>query len=282
KAALAAVLLAATGMVTAGPAAAQPGRDAPSQLRDAAQRVDGGEYERAVTIIETLLETPAAGARPDAAPDQLDVQDRAEAMRIYGLALFFLNRRDSAEQAFLEYLKLDVEARLDPNLVPPEVIIFFEDVRSRNAAELRKYRPKPKRKRMWLLNLLPPLGQFQNGQRGKGWILAGAETTLFAVNVSTLLILRSWCNSSSGRCVASDGSSRADSARTLRALNVASGSLLIGLVAYGIYDGIKNYGQADRDRPGIAGRTSNTITFGLAPSSAQTPGDLTFFIGGRF
>ncbi len=200
-------------------------------LLAAADAVSQGNYERAVS-----LALPVATA-PDVA-----AVDRAEAWRLLGLARFFLERLDGAESAFVSYLQLEFDGRLDPALVPPEAVVFFEDVRARHAAELRAYRPKAKErtKRYRVLNLLPPIGQFQNGHRTKGWILLGSGAVLLSANIGSYLILQAWCDQSTGVCQ-SGTTSRTDSARLLRIANVTTGALFIGVALYGIYDGFLNF-----------------------------------------
>lgn len=208
-------------------------------LRDAAAALDAGAHQRAADLARGVV------ANPD-----VPETDRAEAWRLYGLASFFLEQHADAEQAFLAYLKLEIDGRLDPALVPPEAIVFFEDVRARHAAELRKYRPAPERRRYRALNLLPPAGQFQNGHTRKGWVLAGVGGLALATNVGTYLVLRSWCDESTGVCK-SGGESRAGAARGLRAINTATGVLLIGAAVYGVVDGFLYY-RPNRQRPSRA------------------------------
>ena len=71
-------------------------------------------------------------------------QERAEAYRILAMLKFNEQAVAEARAAFLEYLRLDPDAHLDPAMVAPEAITLFEDVRSRNLAELEAYREKPK------------------------------------------------------------------------------------------------------------------------------------------
>jgi hypothetical protein len=198
-------------------------------LRDASAALDAGEHQRAADLARGVL------ANPD-----VPAPDRAEAWRLFGLASFFLERFPDAEEAFLAYLKIEVDGRLDPAVVPPEAIVFFEDVRARHAAELRKYRPGPERRRYRALNLLPPAGQFQNGHPTKGWVIAGLGSLALATNIGTYAVLRRWCDDSTGVC-RSDGESRTDSARTMRTVNMTAGVVFVGTVLYGMYDGFRHF-----------------------------------------
>ncbi len=197
--------------------------------------------------VSTLRAADAAGAAGDWTAtaalvgtldlSRLDRGDLAEARRLRGLADFFAGRRADAEVELVEWLKLDQDAHLDPGVTPPEAVSFFEEVRGRHAAELRALRPQPRR---WAaLNLLPPWGQFQNGDRGKGWVIAGAGVALLAVDVGSYALLRHWCSSSDLTCDV--GSDRAGEARNARTVNLIAGGALIALYAYGAIDGFWGY-----------------------------------------
>lgn len=207
-------------------AAAPALADTRSELEAAGRLLDAGDY-------------PAAEARvaPLAADASLLAADRAEAHRIRGLALFYLGRRDDADAELAAYLQLEPDGHLDPALHPPEAVVFLEDVRSRHAGKLRAARPKSK---SGALNFLPPAGQFQNGDTTKGWIIGVAELTLLAVNLSTYAMLSSSCEAD----LTCDRSY--SSAKTMRILNLGSGALLIGVVAYGVIDGYVGMSRNER------------------------------------
>jgi hypothetical protein len=236
-------VLALCGVVAAEPAA--------TLLRDANTAAAAGDWERVAAIVEPLVRV-----------DLTDV-DRAEAHRLAGIAAYFQERRAEADAHFFAYLKLDLEARLDPALYPPDAVAFFEEVRIRHAGELRALRPRSRR---WLaLNLLPPLGQFQNGERRKGWVIAGMLTGLVAGNVTTYVLLRSWCSRVMGQtgpsvtCEVSD-----QTALQVRALNIVSGVGAIATYVYGVYDGVRGYRRGhERMQPFVA-TLHDTTLFGLA------------------
>lgn len=200
-------------------------------LRDGNTAAQTGDWARVSILIEPLLRT------------QLPPVDLAEAHRLAGLAAFYQQRLPSAEQHFLAYLKIELDGRLDPALYQPEVVSFFEDVKQRHSAELRALRPK--QRRYWLLNLVPPGGQIQNGDKVKA-IVVGSALGAFAIgNVTTYLVLRSWCKKVAGdhgsSVTCDEPKDRSASAGTLRTLNIVSGIGLIATYAYGVYDGMSGY-----------------------------------------
>ncbi len=206
--------------------------DATAALHDANAAATAGDWAKVATLVDPLLAT------------QLARTDLAEAHRLAGLAAYFANRRAEAEAHFVAYLKLDLDGPLDPALVPPEAVSFFETVRANHAAELRALRPPPKR--YAVLNLLPPFGQFQNGERAKGYVIGGLLVALAATNVTSYLVLRSWCSSSDLTC--DTPSNHTHAAMSLRAANIMSGVGLVATYLYGVYDGVVGYRRRSHEQ----------------------------------
>ena len=181
---------------------------------------------------------------------QLSASDRAEAHRLAGLAALFQGRRLDAEEHFLTYLRLDLDGQLDPALYPPEAITFFSEVRARHEAELRARRPKAKR--YWVLNLVPPWGQFQNGERTKGYVIGGLLAGFAVANVTSYLVLRSWCTEVRGdgglSVTCDEGTDRTSRAAQLQSVNLVSGIGVFAMYAYGVYDGVSGYRRTTRER----------------------------------
>lgn len=200
-----------------------------------------GDWPRLAQLVEPLFQRPLASA------------DLGEAHRLSGIAAFFQQRRDLAERHFVAYLRIDLEGRLDPALYPPDVVAFCNDVASRHAAELRALRARSQRSR--LMTLVPPFGQFQNGERTKGYVIGGVLGAFLIVNLGTYAYLRSRCEHTEGEgggaltCGDSpDGSKSATgTARRLRPYNIASGVGAILTYAYGVYDGVKGYRRRSRE-----------------------------------
>ena len=237
-------------------AGAQPGAATPdgiaSNLEAAAAALHRSDFEQAAALaggVASIL-------------DDIDKIDRAEAWRIYGLSLYFLERNAEAEKAFLQYLLLSARqsqrASLDPALVPPEAMTFFEDVRTRHAAEIDEAFPKPEKKKRWWFNALPTAGQFQNGHTTKAWLVGIGFVAFGATNLATYAMLQSRCDAVTDEC---EGG--ADAARTLKTINYVSGALWIGITAYYVVDGFLYYfkGQKRSRR-----ERSDAVSLGIAPS----------------
>jgi hypothetical protein len=224
----------------------------PKDLRAAQSSFTSGEYEQAATLAGELV---GAGLSP---------AERSEAWRIYGLSLYFLGRRTEADAALLSYLKLDPDARLDPALIAPDAVVFFEEVRTRHAGEILAAKPRRPRRHLKILNFLPPAGQFQNGQRAKGWVLGALEVTFLATNLTTFALLSTGCDSD---LTCGDGPANLTRARTLRTVNLVSGALFLGTYLYGVIDG---YASTPRSEPE------------WAISAGPTEGGTVFVLSGRF
>lgn len=232
-----ATVIAAIAVWTAA-AHAQPGATTSDLLREGNAAALAGDWRRVAELTDPLFEQPLAQT------------DLGEAHRLAGLASFFLRNTSDAERHFLAYVRVELDGRLDPALYPPEVVTFFHDVTSRHAAELRALRNPPKPRSRWL-TLIPPLGQFQNGDRVKGYVLGGVLGGALVANLTTYALLRTWCHRTSGPAGDSlicnnGGDHRAEAAR-LKPYNVASGIGVILIYAYGVYDGVQGYRRHSRE-----------------------------------
>jgi hypothetical protein len=221
------------------PAGTPPAATTPERLREGNAAALAGDWPRVAELVVPVLQHPPSRA------------DLGEAHRLAGLAAYFAQRIDDAEGHFLAYLRIDLDGRLDAALYPPDVVAFFNDVASRHAAELRALRPRPK-ERSWWLTLLPPFGQLQNGDRTKAYVLGGVLGGVLAVNLTTYVLLRSWCNHTSGPAggslICNNGGEHRPAAARIRPYNIASGIAVIVLYAYGVYDGVDGYRRRSREQ----------------------------------
>ena len=209
--------------------------DPSSSLRDGNTAATAGDWASVSKLVEPLLQ------------QQLGQADLAEAHRLAGLAAFYLHE-PTAEMHFMAYLRIDPEGHLDPALYPPEVLNYFNEIKSKHDVELRARRRPHK---YMALNLLPPVGQIQNGEPTKA-IVIGSLLGAFAItNVTSYLVLRSWCTQVSGAntttVTCDDHKDHTHAASTLRSLNIATGVALIATYIYGVYDGVATYRRHERE-----------------------------------
>jgi hypothetical protein len=194
----------------------------PGVVGQALERFEFGDYEGVVTLLRPVVESDR---------QELPPADRAEALRTYGIACLLTGRRIAAEGAFVLLLRAEPSTHLDPRLVRPEAVSYFEEVRARYRAELVTAYRKGRPHRYWFLNLLPPVGQFQNRERKKGYAFGAAELVLLATNLTTGLVLRDWEGPTH------EFTGHVETARALMPVNLVSFVALLTVVAYGIVDG---------------------------------------------
>jgi hypothetical protein len=173
-------------------------------------------------------------------------------------------RQLAAKGAFLDWLALEPRARLDPTLVRPEVVDFFERLRAEHRDELLR-EVERRRPRTAVLNLLPPAGQYQNGQRTKFAVLLAAEVGLLALNLTTGIILY--------QSHGADGTFAQDFPYdALTALNWTSFAALAGVLLYGVIDGFVVYQRIRRE---LAVDAESLRAAGGRAPIALAPGGLT-------
>lgn len=218
-------------------AGAQPTAATSDVLRQGNTAALAGDWSGVAQLIEPLFHRDLA--QPDL----------GEAHRLAGIAAFFQQQPDAAERHFLAYLRLELDGRLDPALYPPDVVAFFNDIASRHAAELRALHIKPGGS--WFFTAIPPVGQFQNGDRVKAYVIGGVLVASLAINLTTYSYLRRWCNHTDGRAggtlTCDEDGDHTRAAQRLRPYNIASGIVAIAAYAYGVVDAAWGYRRRSRE-----------------------------------
>jgi hypothetical protein len=232
-----------------------------------------GEYQRAIDILRPLL-------YPDI---RLESEGEVvQAHRMLGVSSLFENQPDQARREFRKLLELRPDYRFDPLLDPPRVVDFFNSVladekqelaaiqaarqkRDEEAAAARRAREAERLRaetaliyhyqhRPFAVNFIPfGAGQFQNGQRRKGWVflgveaaLAGASLAAFTTNFALYGVApRRRCTVAITPCPVEklDHSDEATSTNLLRT-QLVTGGLFFAVAIWGVVDAIQNY-QAD-------------------------------------
>ncbi len=212
----------ATKQEKAPPSSKLP-QDAAAALVRASASYEYGDMNQVVDASRPVAE----GLLPATTEEQI------QAFRLLGIGLYLTNRPLGAETAFTELLRMDPRARLDPTSTRPELVAFFESLRHQQMA-----RQRSTRKMFW--NFIPPVGQFQNDDHVKGWVILGVGVAVGATAATTFGIYESW-KLSNGR------SKHPDTAPTLKTVNIVSGAVLVAVYIYGVVDGLIGYGRPVED-----------------------------------
>lgn len=198
--------------------------DPAADLKGARDRYEFGAYADAAAAIEKVV-----AAHPD-----LPEPQAIEAYRILGFARFQLGDKAAARGAFIQVLSRDPDMVLDPFLVPPQIVEFFDKVKRDAEPELAPLRERKRQLReqerlaeearrnllleeqartappsrvvmvkenVYLLNFIPfGAGQFQNGHTTKGVIIATTQVIFGAVNIGAILAHNAIVEDPSRRC----------------------------------------------------------------------------------
>jgi tetratricopeptide (TPR) repeat protein len=244
---------------------------APPQLKRAKDRFEFGAYADAAAALRQLL----AGT-----PD-LTESEAVDAYRMLGIAEYQLGDRLAARGAFVNLLSVEPDYALDPFLVPPPIVEFFDAVkkehepalaplreRRRELREQQRLAEEAKRRllaeehartgppskivrieqRVYLFNWLPlGAGQFQNGERAKGTAIAAGQLVLGMVNVASIVVHNQLADDRTRTCISGEpGCSRppySDSDRTLlRRIEV------VKYLSAGLFWAVYGYGVWDAHR----------------------------------
>lgn len=260
------------------------------ELQRGKNAYDRGEFSRAIEVVRPLL-------YPDI---HLQSEGQIiQAHRILGVSYLFEKDQEGATKEFRKLLQLSPDYRFDPLLDPPEVVDFFNTVRKEYSAELTELEAKRKEleqakqrdreecakvrqgptvieKRVGRNSLVVSFvpfgaGQFQNGHRKKGWAFLTAETVLGAISVgafATNLYVygfrpRRSCTYDYGdsACPASDiNHTDENRSRWLTRVQVASGAMFFGAIAWGILDAVYYYRPETVLSPGYPSPSTPTTS----------------------
>ncbi len=244
---------------------------APPELKRAKDRFEFGAYSEAAGTLRQML----------AASPQLTDAEAVDAYRMLGIAEYQLGDRPAARAAFVNLLSFDPDFALDPFLVPPPIVEFFDAVKKEHEpalAPLRERRQElreqqrmaeeAKRRllseeqlragppgkvvrvqdRIYLFNWLPlGAGQFQNGDRAKGAAIAAGQLVLGIVNIGAIVFHNQIANDRTRTCISGQaGCSRppySDSDRRLLSQIDA-----VKYVSAALFWGVYGYGVWDAHR----------------------------------
>ena len=203
-----------------------------------------GDYDQAVSLLGGLLS-------PKVLLDSSE--DVHEALELLGIAGHMRGDTDTARSAFVRLLTLEPDARLDPLVAPPQVVDFFDALRSDLAAKLERYRLQqelerrtrelrareaaPRRlvveevtvdRRHYWVNFVPlGAGQFQLDRKGWGIFFLGGQSLALGTNLAASALVETSRNP--------DGTHPPEDFR--RARDLYQPLQLASLIAFGVLAG---------------------------------------------
>ena len=265
----------AGALVAIGPTAPVPVVPVSPAAREAFDRgrtaFGRAEYQRAIDILHPLL-------YPEVVLDSEG--EVVQARRMLGVAYLFQNQPDEAHREFRKLLELRPDYRFDPLLDPQQVVDFFNGVLSEEKATIEKFEERRRQRdkkiadqrridldrlnakptivqyerHSFSINFIPfGAGQFQNGERRKGWFFLGTETLLAAASVgafATNLGLYGLTPTRGCKLPQPAGiecppmsidHSDEDTSRKLLGLQVVSGGLFFAVAIWGVIDAIAHF-----------------------------------------
>lgn len=258
----------AGALMAVGPTAPVIGQPATREAFDRGRTAFGrAEYQRAIEILYPLL-------YPEVLLDSEG--EVVQAHRMLGVAYLFENQPDGARREFGKLLELRPDYRFDPLLDPQRVVDFFNGVLKEKQATIAAIEEKRRKRELdiekqrlrctqppvtlryerhsYAVNFIPfGAGQFQNGQRRKGWFFLGAETALAAISVGAFttnfalygLSPHRRCNMDQPPGVQCDPQaidhSQEDRSRALLGVQLVSGGLFFAVAIWGVIDAIHNH-----------------------------------------
>lgn len=229
-------------------------------LRRAKDHFEYGEYEEARRVAEALL------ARNVLAADEHLI----DANRIVALSYLYgdrPDRRERAQEYFLQLLSIEPDYRLDPFFTPPAAVAFFDQVRQENEERLAPIRQQRRlakqaraaeeaarrrfleermkereeaeggvlrvveRRHLPVVFLPFGAGQFQNGQTGAGIAIASIQMGAGIASIASYLLVERLRQDDGGYA---PGDLRA--ARTFDTVKWATAAVFYGAWLYGALD----------------------------------------------
>ncbi|HSS40647.1 MAG TPA: tetratricopeptide repeat protein [Polyangia bacterium] len=288
------IVLSIVATLRAAPAAQPTPREAFERGRTAFGRA---EYRRAIEILNPLL-------YPEVVLDSEG--EVVQAHRMLGVAYLYANRPADAKREFHKLLELRPDYRFDPLLDPQPVVDTFNAVvkeeeteiaaiemrRHQRDEELAARRQREARlhpasasvvvyeRHSYLLNFVPfGAGQFQNGQRRKGWLFLSVEGGLAAISLGAFLTNfalygiepRRHCliprmDDATGLPVPCPTNqidhSQENTSRYLLGVQLVSGGLFLAAAIWGVVDALRH---CQRDMLLPTAPTTGDLRVGLSP-----------------
>lgn len=200
---------------------------------------------------------------------QASTLQRAQALRLLGIGLYVTGRLAGAQTAFEQLLQLAPETQLNPATTRPEIVTFFYQIRRTRIDDLRREHEAARPNAAFCL--LPPVGQFLNGETTKGWVLLVAEAATFITATAAFVVGNSWMQSDGTVCKPglSDEAceDRTDKYNKLRTVQWASSGAFALTYAYGVIDAMISRNRQPSEEE-LLRRAPPRVSVALLPNGA--------------
>jgi len=188
-----------------------------------------GDYARAVTFFTEALakKTP--------------LKVKKKCYEYLGIIYFIQGDKEKSREFFMSLLDIDPDYSLDPLFVPPEIVLFFNDLKSKRGQIVALSTPSPvssatKQASLWkkISPYLPfGVGYLARGKRKKAIIFGIVQAFLLVTNISTYYYRRCELKKCSDKYYPPDVIGEA---KTLQIIQLSAGYLWLGIWAYNIAD----------------------------------------------
>ncbi len=224
-----------------------------------------------------------------------DEEEINEALEILGITAYYENHPQMSRQAFVRLLSADPDHRLDPLVVPPQIVDFFDGIRQELDENLKEIRERRHRQEQWeemeqlkarqtlvleqritmrptIMDLLPfGIAQFSQERPAWGTFFLSTQLLSLGLNMGSYLAVENMRNEN-GFHVSSD----IEQAEYLQNIQIVSLVGLGAMLVWGTMDGLINK-QPPREEirsyslpagqlpPGFANAGSNETTTTPSP-----------------
>lgn len=173
-----------------------------------------------------------------------------EARKMLGVSCYLTGEVKCAEHEFTKLLLMKPDYNLDPFLIPPQIVEFFDSIRAGMKGKIENPPPvnadhrdeKPElrkvKENIFLLNLMPfGTGQFQNRSTGLGVFFLSSQAVALGVNMVSFALIETRRDPQTG---AFAGKSY-DEAKTLQKTQFIAIGVFGALYAWSVIDAIVKY-----------------------------------------
>ena len=170
----------------------------------------------------------------------LEKPQKKKALELLGIIYFIKGDKQKSRYYFSKLLDIDADYSLDPLFVPPEIVLFFNEIRKQKQSILTTVTPPEPKRSLFITTVkrgarfLPfGIGYAVEGKSRKALIFGIIEGFLIVTNISLYYYRRCALKPCSDKYYPPD---RIGEAKTLQTIQLITGYIWISLWGYNIVD----------------------------------------------